>query len=105
MIILLSAMSIFTLTACAEEPANNARLTANSYVRDIINHPAFKGFGECLLPRNDNSAYFMHKKIAKKNSIKKFTRMRYSPTTNLFLPDCFALYKALSASSISCVCT
>ena len=32
-------------------------LTANSYVRDIINHQAFKGFGELLLPRDDNSGY------------------------------------------------
>lgn len=33
-------------------------LTTGSYVRDIVNHPAFKGFGELLLPRDDNSGYF-----------------------------------------------
>ena len=33
-------------------------LTVNSYVRDIVNHAAFKGFGELLLPRDDNSGYY-----------------------------------------------
>ncbi len=36
----------------------NDHLTTGSYVRDIVNHPAFKGFGELLLPRDDNSVYF-----------------------------------------------
>jgi len=36
----------------------NDHLTTGSYVRDIVNHPAFKGFGEFLLPRDDNSGYF-----------------------------------------------
>jgi acetyl esterase/lipase len=33
-------------------------LTSNNYVRDIVNHPAFRGFGECLLTRDDNSSYY-----------------------------------------------
>jgi acetyl esterase/lipase len=33
-------------------------LTSNSYIRDIVNHPAFKGFGELLLTRDDNSSYY-----------------------------------------------
>lgn len=33
-------------------------LTTNDYVRDIVNHPAFKGFGELLLSRDDNSSYY-----------------------------------------------
>jgi len=33
----------------------NDHLTTVSYVREIVNHPAFKGFGELLLPRDDNS--------------------------------------------------
>jgi acetyl esterase/lipase len=33
-------------------------LTVNSNVSDIVNHPAFKGFGELLLPRDDNSGYY-----------------------------------------------
>jgi acetyl esterase/lipase len=36
----------------------NNRLTANNYIRDIVNHAAFKGFGELLLPWNDNSGYY-----------------------------------------------
>ncbi|WP_372776404.1 alpha/beta hydrolase [Mangrovibacterium sp.] len=33
-------------------------LTTNSFVRDIVNHSAFAGFGELLLPHDDNSAYY-----------------------------------------------
>ncbi len=33
-------------------------LTTNNYVRDIVEHPAFDGFGELLLPRDDNSGYY-----------------------------------------------
>jgi acetyl esterase/lipase len=34
------------------------KLTIDSKVRDIVNHPAFKGFGELLLPWDDNSEYY-----------------------------------------------
>jgi len=33
-------------------------LTSDNYIRDIVNHPAFMGFGERLLPRDDNSSYY-----------------------------------------------
>jgi acetyl esterase/lipase len=33
-------------------------LTTNNYISDIVNHPAFKGFGELLLPRGNNSGYY-----------------------------------------------
>lgn len=33
-------------------------LTTSNFVRDIVNHPAFEGFGELLLPRDDNSNYY-----------------------------------------------
>jgi acetyl esterase/lipase len=36
----------------------NTHLTTENYIRDIVNHPAFKGFGELLLPWNDNSEYY-----------------------------------------------
>jgi len=66
LIMLLTAMSVLTLTACAQENNNsnnsnnynNAHLTVNSFVRDIVNHPAFKSFGERLLPSDDNSSYY-----------------------------------------------
>ena len=29
-------------------------LTTGDAVRDLVTHPAFKGFGELLLPRDDN---------------------------------------------------
>lgn len=34
------------------------QLTVNSYVRDIVNHPAFEGFGELMLPYDNNSSYY-----------------------------------------------
>lgn len=33
-------------------------LTVNNYISDIVNHPAFKGFGELLLPRDNNSGSY-----------------------------------------------
>jgi acetyl esterase/lipase len=35
-----------------------AHLTTNDYVRDIVNHPAFEGFGDLLLARDNNSSYY-----------------------------------------------
>lgn len=35
-----------------------SHLTTNDYVRDIVNHPAFNGFGELLLSRDNNSQYY-----------------------------------------------
>lgn len=43
----------------AEESIDtNRHLTTDDYVRDIVNHPAFKGFGELLLPRDNNSGSY-----------------------------------------------
>ena len=36
----------------------NIYLTTDNYVRDIVNHPSFKGFGELLLPFDDNTGYY-----------------------------------------------
>lgn len=36
----------------------SGHLTTNNYVNDIVNHNAFKGFGELLLPRDNNSGYY-----------------------------------------------
>ncbi len=33
-------------------------LTTNNFVRDLVNHPAFKGIGELLLPHDNNSGYY-----------------------------------------------
>lgn len=33
-------------------------LTTSNFIRDIVNHPAFEGFGELLLPRDNNSQYY-----------------------------------------------
>lgn len=36
----------------------NTHFTINNNVRDIVNHPAFKGKGELLLPRDNNSGSY-----------------------------------------------
>lgn len=36
----------------------HSHLTINNTVGDIVNHPAFKGFGELLLPRDNNTGYY-----------------------------------------------
>ncbi len=41
-----------------EKGEMNNHLTVRSYVRDIVKHPAFEGFGELLLPRDDNSRHY-----------------------------------------------
>jgi acetyl esterase/lipase len=51
------------IVADAEEPelintGNGAHLTISHKIRDIVNHPAFDGFGERLLPRDNNSSYY-----------------------------------------------
>ena len=40
----------------AQTDSNRGHLTANSRVRDLLNHPAFAGFGRLILP-SDNRAY------------------------------------------------
>jgi len=41
-----------------ELPARHEALTIDNNIGDIVNHPAFKGFGEILLPRDDNSRFY-----------------------------------------------
>ncbi|MHB9295897.1 hypothetical protein PilKf_01651 [Pillotina sp. SPG140] len=68
-LLVFSALMGFMIPAngcAANESSNKERvdmtaagyLTVENTVRDVINHPAFKGFGELLLPRDYNSAYY-----------------------------------------------
>src|SRR5687768_16877428 len=41
-----------------ENKAINTHLTLSHKVRDIVNHTAFQGFGEMLLPRDNNSSFY-----------------------------------------------
>ena len=41
-----------------ESQAKNDHLTVDHRVLDIVNHPAFKGFGELMLPWADNTGYY-----------------------------------------------
>jgi hypothetical protein len=41
-----------------ENPTNKGHLTTNDCVRDLVNHQAFKGFGELMLPWDDNASYY-----------------------------------------------
>jgi acetyl esterase/lipase len=56
---------VFPQVSCQEAGENRrdslpitAHLTSNNYVRDIVNHSAFAGFGERLLVRDNNSSYY-----------------------------------------------
>jgi acetyl esterase/lipase len=42
----------------SQNNSTDMHLTTNNYVRDIVNHQAFKGFGKLLLTRNDDTAYY-----------------------------------------------
>ena len=56
-----SAVILFTACtreAAAQESGAHIPLTVNSLVRNMVNHPAFAGFAELLLPRDDNSSYY-----------------------------------------------
>jgi acetyl esterase/lipase len=50
--------NIIELDYSGENNEMYKHLTTNNYVSDIVNHPAFKGFGELLLPRDNNSGYY-----------------------------------------------
>jgi acetyl esterase/lipase len=45
-------------SAAAQGSQSGGHLTIDNTVRDIVNHPAFSGFGERLLTRDDNSSYY-----------------------------------------------
>jgi len=46
------------VTATMEDQTKKDHLTTNDHVRDIVNHQAFKGFGELMLPWDDNTYYY-----------------------------------------------
>jgi len=56
---LVSFMLVFIM-ACTGNSfgQSNGHLTVNNTAGDIVNHPAFSGFGERLLPRDNNSASY-----------------------------------------------
>jgi acetyl esterase/lipase len=51
---------MFLLTGCTEDMygQSGGHLTVNNTVGDIVNHPAFRGFGERILARDNNSSYY-----------------------------------------------
>ena len=59
-LILLSYPWTDTIESVYSEEAGQVydHLTTSNVIRDIVNHPAFEGFGELLLPRDDNSRYY-----------------------------------------------
>jgi acetyl esterase/lipase len=56
----LSGFMLIFAIACTENTfgQSNTHLNVNNSVIDVINHQAFRGFGERLLVRDDNSAYY-----------------------------------------------
>ncbi|MDR2300944.1 MAG: alpha/beta hydrolase [Deltaproteobacteria bacterium] len=57
-LVLIATTGVFAKDAVETRQAVGTYLTVDSYVRDIVNHPAFDGFGELLLTRDDNSSYY-----------------------------------------------
>jgi len=55
-------LGVIDNTNVPDQEGNNVatgnHLTVNNYVIDIVKHPAFKGFGELLLPLDDNSGSY-----------------------------------------------
>lgn len=51
------------ITEQLEQSPMEGHLTTEDYVRDIVHHPSFNGFGELLLSRDDNSGYFNTKLV------------------------------------------
>ncbi len=58
-------MAVLFLSSSVEDDSGKAiqaqaykYLTIDDHVSDIANHPAFDGFGELLLPRDQNAAYY-----------------------------------------------
>lgn len=50
-----TAVSVYNT---GEDQMENEHLTLDDDVRDIVHHPAFQGFGELLLPWENNSSYY-----------------------------------------------
>lgn len=46
------------VAANREDQTKKGHLTTSDTVRGIVNHPAFKGFGELILPWDDNTPYY-----------------------------------------------
>jgi acetyl esterase/lipase len=62
-VLILLIFYVFVSSASCQEGARNSmtistHLSADNSVRDIVSHPAFSGFGELLLPRDNNSSYY-----------------------------------------------
>lgn len=64
--ILISVLLLLGVQRASDISVNNVRsksamseyLTLNNTIRDIVNHDAFRGFGELLLPWADNTSYY-----------------------------------------------
>jgi acetyl esterase/lipase len=54
-VLILITLAVTHLSAHAQGTGNYAHFTLNNYVRDIVNHPAFNGFGERMLSRDNNT--------------------------------------------------
>jgi acetyl esterase/lipase len=58
---LMTALTMISFAACAQSGATfpqEAHLTVQNTVRDVASHPAFKGFSELLLTRDNNAPYY-----------------------------------------------
>ena len=51
-------MIAYSKTMALKEQGNYRHLTTNDSIRDVVNHPAFKGFSKLVLPRDDDTYYY-----------------------------------------------
>ncbi len=51
----INEMMSLSKTTTVEEQGNYSHLTTNDFVRDIVNHPAFKGFSRLILPEDNET--------------------------------------------------
>ena len=51
-------MTPYRKTMALKEQGSYDHITTNDTVRDIVNHPAFKGFSQFILPGDNNSYYY-----------------------------------------------
>ncbi len=51
-------MTPYSKTMALKEHGSYDHITTNDTVRDIVNHPAFKGFSQLILPGDDDTYYY-----------------------------------------------
>ncbi len=51
-------MTPYSTTTASKDHGSYDHITTHDTVRDIVNHPAFKGFSQLILPKDNNAYYY-----------------------------------------------